>query len=275
MNGNLKCQRIFRYTTPVSRDTLGLLLMSKLKITFVGHATFLIELEGEIILTDPNFSKKVLISKRKQEVGIRPEDLPPLSAIVVTHAHYDHLDLLSYKYFSSHTPIVVPRGLGAFLTKHLKNPVIEISPWSAHQVGGTTLHTVPVKHQGFRLCGLTWRGTTGYVLEKNGVTIFFPGDTAYGDHFTKIANLHKIDVALLPIGAYEPRWFMKHRHMNPPEALQALHDLKANVMIPYHWGAFPISAEPLEAPLAWLQTVVTQKPNQAVPILQPGESYSL
>ncbi len=247
--------------------------MSKLKITFVGHATFLIEWEGESILTDPNFSQRVLGLRRLQEPGLKPEKLPPLTAIAVTHAHYDHLDIFSYKYFSTQTPILVPDGLEKLIQKFLPNPVTEIPLWSKHKVGNIQVFTVPVKHQGFRLSGLTYRGTTGYIFKKGDLSIFFPGDTAYSEHFSEIAKAHKIDIALLPIGAYEPRWMMKNRHMNPEEALKAFEDLKARIMIPYHWGTFRISAEKPEAPLEWLQKILSEKPDGRVKILQMGESY--
>jgi len=251
--------------------------MSKLKITSIGHATNLIEMDGEYLLTDPNFSRKLWIAKREKPPGILPENLPELTAITVTHAHYDHLDLFSYKYFSVHTPIVVPQGLGPFIQKHLRNPVIEIPKEGSARVGGITIHRIPVKHHGFRLCGLTWRDTAGYVFEKNGSTVYFPGDTAYGDgeHFHEVAAKHSINAALLPIGAYAPRWFMKHRHMSPYDALQAFADLKAEVMIPYHWGVFQISAELPEAPREWLEQLLKEKPNAQVKILEPGESWSL
>lgn len=248
--------------------------MSKLKITFIGHASFLIETEGENILTDPNFSRKVLGIHRVQEPGIKPENLPPLSAIAVSHGHYDHLDIFSYKYFSTHTPIIAPEGLGAFFQKFLPNPVREIPPQGEFNLGKVQIFTLPVKHQGFRLSGLSYRGTTGYLFKTQNLSVFYPGDTAYSEHFSEIAKQHKIDIALLPIGAYEPRWFMKKRHMNPEEALQAFADLKARIMIPYHWGAFRLSAEKIEAPLELLQKRLAEKPNERVKILQPGMSYS-
>ncbi len=247
--------------------------MSKLKITFVGHATFLIEMEGESILTDPNFSEKVLGIPRLQKVGIPPENLPPLQAIAVTHAHYDHLDFFSYKYFPLRTPIVVPQGLGELLFKFLPHPVTEIAPWSEYSIGNLQIFTVPVKHRGFRLNGFTWRATTGYIFKKGKLSVFFPGDTAYSDHFSEIAKAHSIDIALLPISPYEPAWLMKNRHMNPKEALQAFKDLKARVMIPYHWGAFRFSGEEPQAPLEWLQKILDENPDPRVKILRPGETY--
>jgi len=248
--------------------------MSKLKITFIGHATFLLELDGEAILTDPNFSQKVLGLPRHQAPGLSPEALPPLKAIAVSHGHYDHLDIFSYKYFPLQTPIVAPTGLGSFFQKFLPNPVTEIAPWGEHRVGNVQVFSVPVKHQGFRLSGLSYRGTTGFLFKISDTSILFPGDTAYSEHFSEIAKAHKVDIALLPIGAYEPRWFMKKRHMNPEEALQAFSDLKARVMIPYHWGSFKLSAESPQAPVEWLQKILSEKPDERVKILQAGMAYS-
>jgi len=253
----------------------GLKTMSKLKITAVGHATHLIEMDGEFLLTDAVFSRKVLFWRRMKEPGIRPDDLPPLTALVVSHAHYDHLDLFSYKYFSLKTPIVVPLGLGKFFAKFLKNPIVEIPPWSEHRIGNITIHSVPVKHRGFRLSGLRWQATSGFVFEKSHQKVLFPGDTAYGDHFKKIAHLHNLDVALLPIGGYSPPWFQKGRHLNPSEAVNAFLDLKAKTMIPYHWGVFRISQEEPEAPLSWMKNILGEKPGLNVKILEPGESFSL
>lgn len=248
--------------------------MSKLKITFIGHASFLIEMRGENILTDPNFSQTVLGVKRVHPPGIKPEDLPALNAIAVSHGHYDHLDIFSYKYFSTHTPLVVPKGLGDFFKKFLPNPVTEIEKNGSHHIGKVQVITVPVKHQGFRLSGLTHRGTTGFIFKSDDLSVFFPGDSAYSEHFSEIAKAHKIDIALLPIGAYEPRWLMKKRHMNPEEALQAFADLKARVMIPYHWGSFRLSAEMPLAAIERLQELLAVKPDPRVKILQPGMSYS-
>lgn len=247
--------------------------MSKPKITYVGHASFLIEMKGKFILTDPNFSKKVLFIPRLKEPGIKPENLPPLTAIAVTHAHYDHLDLFSFKYFSLRTPLIVPKGLGGFMEKFLRNPIIEIPPWSEHTLENIQIYSVPVKHRGFRLSGLTLRATTGYLFKQEEETVFFPGDTAYGEHFRAIANLYKVKTALLPIGAYEPRWIMRNRHMNPEEALKAFEDLKAETLIPYHWGTFRLSSEKPEAPIEWLKNLLKEKPNDKVKILEPGETF--
>ncbi|MBF0492462.1 MAG: MBL fold metallo-hydrolase [Deltaproteobacteria bacterium] len=247
--------------------------MSKLNITFVGHATFLIDFFGARFLTDANFSKKVLFVPRQQEPGINPRELPDLDAMFITHAHYDHLDLFSYKYFSLKTPLIVPLGLGKFIKKHLPNPVIEIPTWGEVQVGDLRIFSIPVKHRSFRLSGLAWRDITGYVIEKNGYKILFPGDTAYGDHFKQIANLHQIDVALLPIGAYEPRWIMKNRHMNPSDALKAFQDLKAKYFIPYHFGAFRISTEALEEPLYHFEKLCKNESENAIHVLKPGERF--
>src|SRR5262245_11183861 len=147
--------------------------MSKLKITAVGHATHLIEMDGDRILTDPNFSKKVLFFKRHKEPGIKPEDLPRLTLVALTHAQYDHLDFFSYKYIPLSVPVVAPKGLGKLLRKFLRNPIVEISPGGTHMIGRLKIHAVPVKHRGFRLSGLRYRAATGFIFEKDGRTVFY------------------------------------------------------------------------------------------------------
>lgn len=248
--------------------------MSKLKITYVGHATFLIEMDGQFILTDPNFSRKTLFAKRLKDPGIKPEEIPPLTAIVITHANYSHLDLFSFKYFSLKTPVIVPQGLGKFLQKFLRNPIIELPAWGEHSFEKLKIYSVPVKHHGCRWSGLRWRAATGYLLEKEGETVLFPGDTGYGEQFKEISNLHRVKVALLPIGHYHPRWLRKRSQMNPAEALKAFNDLKGEVMIPYHWGTFHSFFEQPEIPIEKLKKLLKGKPNDKVKILEIGESFS-
>ncbi len=226
--------------------------MSKLKITFIGHATFLIDFFGFRFLTDANFSKKI-----KQEPTLAPQDLPDLDALFITHAQYDHLDLPSYKYFSLKTPLIMPLGLGAFVSKHLPNPIFEITDWGEIQVGDLRVFSVPVKHQGFKHSDYTCRSSSGYVIEKNGMKILFPGDTAYGSHFKQIANLHNTDIALLPL---------KNKHMNPKDVLHAFHDLKAKHLIPY-----PLIKQ---AEALFLEFIQNEKAEQ-IHLLKPGASFEL
>lgn len=249
--------------------------MSKSKITYIGHATFLIEMDGQFILTDPNFSKKTLLSKRLQEPGMKPENLPDLTCIAISHANYSHLDFFSFKYFSLKTPIIVPHGLGKFLQKFLRNPIIELPPWGEHLFGDLKINSVPVKHTGFRWSGLRWRESSGYLFTKSDQTIYFPGDTAYSDHFREVSNLHNIDIALLPIGNSEPRWWMKNRKMNPKESLRAFKDLKAKLMIPYHWGTFHSPFLQPDKSLEIFKEEIKNQKIENVKILEVGGSYSV
>lgn len=247
--------------------------MSKLKITFIGHASFLIEMGGENILTDPNFSQKVLGAQRLDKPGMKPEDLPPLKVIAVSQGGRDHLDLFSYKFFSTHIPLAVPEGLGDFFRKFMPNPVTEIAENGVHSFGDLQILALPIPKSLLCFRGPRHHASTAFIFKCGGLSIFFAGDSGYGNHFSKIAKTHSIDVALLPIGSYEPRWLMKNRHMNPEEALQAFSDLKARMMIPYHWGSFQLSGETPLTPLEKLKKLLSEKPDEKVKILQVGESY--
>lgn len=242
------------------------------KITFVGHATTLIESDGMSILTDPNFAQKLIFIKRKGELRYDPKGLPDLSAVVVSHTHLDHLDFTSFNYIQTTVPIVVPEGSGRRLSQFLPNPVIELSCWSHHEFNnGLKIHAVPAVHGSGKFYPYFFRNASGYVFEIGGKTIFFAGDTAYGAHFHDIGNTYSIDAALLPIGGYKPAFIMKRFHMDPVEAVQAFLDLKTKLMIPIHWGAFRLSFERPDEPVEWLKKVIAERRiEDKVKILEPG-----
>ncbi|MBX7147819.1 MBL fold metallo-hydrolase [bacterium] len=246
-------------------------------IHFIGHASVLAKLGGQNFYIDTNFSTKLLgVSKRQIPVGIDLSNLPQPTALLVTHAHYDHLDLPSYKYFSQNIPIICPEGLGSLISKFLHNPVTELKSGSTHTFGDVSIHAVPTKHYGFRLSGLTYRNCLGYVLEHKNHTIYHPGDTAYGPHFKEIGQKFKIDTACLPIGAYRPLWIMKNRHMGPEDALQAFDDLQAKAMIPIHWGSFKLALDGLNESLEILKTKISGTPMASkIKILNAGEKHPL
>jgi len=246
------------------------------RVQFVGHSCVWITLNSKHFFVDANFSPRILTLKRHGELGIDLHQLPDVSGLLVTHAHYDHLDLFSYKYFSGKKNIVAPPELGPFIQKFIANPVSELSTWESIELDGIKITAVPVHHKGWRLSGLRYQKCNGYVLESSAGTIFHAGDTAYGPCFREIGQRFKIDVACLPIGAYSPAWMMQRQHMNPVEALQAFEDLGAETMIPIHWGSFRVAMESPYDPIHWLeQELVNHSVQNKVRILYPGESFEL
>lgn len=251
--------------------------MSSDRIQFVGHACFWITLDDHHFIVDANFSKKILnLVGRHDAIGIDLKNLPDFSACLVTHAHYDHLDIFSYKYFPQETPLITPPEVGGFMRRFFHNPVCELKTGEEKQVGPVKITALPVKHTGFRWSGLRYTRCNGYLLQGSQHTVFCPGDTAYGDHFKEIGRTHQVDVACLPIGPIRPRWFMKPRHLDPADALKAFEDLSAKTMIPYHWGAFRLGLDGVLEPLNELKNLIEGNPvGERVKILQPGESFPL
>ena len=245
-----------------------------IEIAFLGHSTVRIQTDSVSFLTDPVFSERVLWCRRKTPFPVPPERLPEPSAIFVSHAHYDHLDLPTFKYFSSKIPIVLPQGIGRLLARCVKNPLIELTAGTTHEISDRLRVTAfPVTHGGFRLSGLTYRQCLGYLIESDGKKIFFPGDSAYRNDFKVFQKPH---VALLPIGPCRPEWFMRPKHMTPEEAIRLAEELDAGVTIPIHWGTFRLGMEPIEEPIGRFRHLSETKGlHDRIAILQPGEKISL
>ncbi|MBI2981105.1 MAG: MBL fold metallo-hydrolase [Deltaproteobacteria bacterium] len=245
-----------------------------LKIQYIGHSTVLIESGGVTLLTDPVLSHRLFWIKRQSPLPINPGDLPQPTAILISHAHYDHLDFPSFKYVTSQVPVIVPVGLKRLVSKFLGNPVTEMETGSEISPGeGLTIRSFRVTHPGFRILPFRYTGCNGYLITLNGYKIFFPGDTAYRSDFRELAK-ERIDVALLPIGCYQPEWFMKKRHTNPAEAIQIFEEIGAKQMIPIHWGTFKLSTEPLDEPPLLLDRLASEKGiRERVKILKHGESF--
>ncbi len=254
-------------------------------ITYIGHATTLIESGESRVLTDPHFGNRVLALKRQERMNYEPGKLPELSAIVISHAHHDHLDFNSFKYIKSTVPVFVPIGIAKLVSKYIRNPVIELHQFASHKLpNGTEITATPAKHVGFRWTGLRYRACNSYVISFKNQSlatshqplVFFAGDTAYGDHFKELGQMFgaqtPIDVALLPIASYSPVWFMKHRHTNPAEAIQAFIDLGAKKMVPIHFGAFKLSSEKMKEPIEWLTRLALERElGDRIHILKSGE----
>lgn len=252
--------------TPVTAPNLEQLKLRAASVTWIGHATTLVQCGGLNVLTDPVFGERASPvtfagPQRAQPPGIALADLPPIDVIVISHNHYDHLDVASVRSLSDksegRTLILVPLGLKPFLEREGVRNVIEMDWWDQRMVKGVEFHLVPVQHWSAR--GLNDRNQTlwgGWAVFAPDLRWYFSGDTGYSLDFAdthsrlnaKVKDRVLFDVALLAIGAYEPRWFMTEQHMNPAEALQAHKDLGARRSIGIHWGTFSLTDEPLDAP---------------------------
>ncbi|AMO22959.1 MBL fold metallo-hydrolase [Ramlibacter solisilvae] len=237
-------------------------------VTWIGHATALLQCGGLNVLTDPIFSERAsplpllgIGPKRAQPPGIALPDLPPIDVVLISHNHYDHLDLASLEGLDERsggqTLFLVPLGVKALLTQHGLRHVVELDWWQSHWHGGVEFHLVPVQHWSAR--GFGDRNHTlwgGWAVFAPDLRWYFAGDTGYTRDFadtrrrfaSRAAGGPVFDLALLPIGAYEPRWFMSAQHMNPAEAVQAHRDLGARRSLGVHWGTFELTDEALDQP---------------------------
>ena len=227
-------------------------------VTFIGHDTFLIQTAAGNILTDPVYADRVgpfnrLGPRRVRPPAVRFEDLPPIALVLVSHNHYDHCDRPTLARLARRfDPIVVtPLGNGALVRKAGIRHVEELDWWQASSRTPLPVTVTPAQHFSARTPFDRNRALWGgFLLEAGGLTIYFAGDTGYAPVFREIRQrLGAPDLALLPIGAYEPRWFMGVVHMNPAEAVQAHLDLGAQRSIGMHFGTFQLTTEGMQAPV--------------------------
>ena len=226
--------------------------------TFISHSTFLIQTAAANILTDPMYSQRAgpfnrFGPRRVREPAVRFDDLPPISTVLLSHSHYDHCDLRTLAMLAKRfDPLVVtPLGNAALVRSTGIRRVEEIDWWQQAKTSALTVTLTPAHHFSARTPWDRNRALWGgFMLSAEGARIFFAGDTAYGPFFRDIRQrLGPIDLALLPIGAYEPRWFMQSVHMNPAEAVQAHLDLDPSESVGMHFGTFQLTIEGIDEPL--------------------------
>ncbi|WP_368073128.1 MBL fold metallo-hydrolase [Streptomyces sp. WMMB 322] len=236
-----------------------------LAVTWVGHASWVVRIGGLTVLTDPVWSRRILgTPARVTPPGLPWADLPRVDAVVISHNHYDHLDAPTLRRLPRRTHLFVPAGLGRWCRRKGFTSVTELDWWEAAELpasdgGRVRFEFVPAHHWSRRTLTDTCRSLWGgWVLtrlrarrgERMGRRVYFAGDTGYGPWFTQIGRrCPGIDVALLPVGAYEPRWMLRPVHTSPEEAVRACADVGARAMAPMHYGAFLLSAEPPLQPL--------------------------
>lgn len=262
----------------------------KINFCWVGHSTYLINFYGTLILTDPVFSHRIglyalltnLGPKRIVAPAVKPEELPRPDLILLSHAHFDHLDYPTLKYFSEKYPSQIS-VVTAFKTRDIFEElpfkeIIEIDWNEITNVVDLKIKALRVKHFGWRYPweidrnkdSKTGRSFNSYIIEKNGKKIFFGGDTAFTDVFKSLKD-EKIDVAILPIGAYNP-W--QHSHCNPEEALIMADDMNAKYFLPMHTRTFPHGREPWDEPIQWLKSS-SPKYKTKVMIYEVGQTFTI
>lgn len=237
-------------------------------VWWLGHASALIQINQRTILTDPIFSKRASPlafagPKRYTPCACRIDDLPHIDVIAISHNHYDHLDHSSIKQLIKRFPqvtIVVPLGLKDKLQRWGAKDVIELDWWQHIDVNGVVLTAMPARHWSRR--GLFDTNRTlwcGWMIEYAQRCVYFVGDTSYTTQFKLVSQrFAHIDVALIPIGSYSPRWFMHNQHVDPAQALQLFKDIGCKHAIAIHWGAFELADEPLDEPPQLLQHLFEQ-----------------
>ena len=227
-------------------------------LTFIGHATFLIQTAAGNMLTDPMYSDRagplnVFGPRRVRQPAVRFDDLPPISTVLLSHNHYDHCDVRTLRRLAERfDPVVVtPSGNGPLVRSSGIRRIEELDWWQEAKTSTLPITLTPARHFSARSPLDRNRALWGgFMLAARGARIFFAGDTAYGPFFRDVRQrLGPIDLALLPIGAYEPRWFMQAVHMNPAEAVQAHFDLEASESVGMHFGTFQLTAEGIDEPL--------------------------
>jgi L-ascorbate metabolism protein UlaG (beta-lactamase superfamily) len=251
---------------------------SELGLTFIGHSSFFVQMGGKNLLIDPNFARWIFVLKRLRRPGLRLRDLPPIDAVLVTHAHFDHLHRPSLRTIARLTRIksgkrpliIVPRQVRDLVSDLGYARVIDMEWWQTLQLGSVEITHTPSKHWGARVIRDTHRGYGGYVLRAGGHSLYHSGDTAYFDGFAEIGERLQPDVALLPIGAYYPASF-RNVHTSPEDAVQAFGDLGADWMVPMHYGSFRLGHEPIDEPLTRLiQDARRQGIEKQVCVLEEG-----
>lgn len=246
-----------RVETPTTKPSLERVYGDSIHYTLIGHATVLIQVNGINILTDPVYAQRSSpVSwagpKRVRRPAINFDDLPIIDVVIISHNHYDHLDLETLKRlgkkFNPHFFVGLKNG--KLLKAEGIERVVEMDWWQKSEYKDLKIHFVPAQHWSAR--GLFDRFETlwgGFFIEVNEKKIYFAGDTGYGKFFSLIKEkLGAPDLSFIPIGAYEPRWFMKDSHINPEDAVKAHHDLGSSVSVGMHFETFQLTNEAFDTP---------------------------
>jgi N-acyl-phosphatidylethanolamine-hydrolysing phospholipase D len=249
-------------------------------VTWVGHATLLVQLQGVNVLTDPNWADHVgppvFGVRRLVPAGLRFEDLPPIHAVVISHDHFDHLDLATVQRLARvHRPVfVVPLGIGTWLADRGVTSVVELDWWQSWSLRGVTFTATPAQHNSGRgLLDQNERLWASWVITGARKRLFFGGDTGYTEALAEIGRrLGPFDVTALPIGGYSSFAARHPNHVSPEEAIQLFEDLRGRLLVPMHWGTFELNREPFrEPPRRLLAEALRRGREEQIALLSQGQ----
>lgn len=262
--GDRRPDRKEPFVTPFRQNDGALLSAPEASLTWIGHSSFALRLGGLVIVTDPVLVERVGLTRRNVAPGLELAKMPAVDVVCISHAHHDHLETRSVKMIRAHNErlgakpplLMLPTAVGQYLRGF---PMVELGWWEHHQLGDVRFTLVPQQHWSMR--GPFDRDAAlwgGWVIQAPEGTAYHAGDTGYFPHFAEIGKrMGTIDWALLPIGAYDPVWFMHPQHMGPEEAGRAFMELRAKNFVCMHWGTFKLTDEPLGEPVqrieAWWQ----------------------
>jgi L-ascorbate metabolism protein UlaG (beta-lactamase superfamily) len=248
----------------------------RLTVSWLGHSTVLLNLLGTTLVTDPVLERRIGLGRGLVKVGprrlihpaLRARELPPLDAVLLSHAHMDHTDLGTLRAIPPRTRVVVQANNSDLVRRF--HAVDELAWGQRTRIGDLEVESVETRHWGARMVTDRHRGWGGYLLRKGGRAVLFGGDTAYTDAFTRLRDRGPIELAILPIGAYDP-WVTSHA--SPEEAWRMFRSLGARYFLPIHHSTFRLSREPMDEPLRRLLAVAGQEAWRVV-IRQVGETWS-
>jgi L-ascorbate metabolism protein UlaG (beta-lactamase superfamily) len=253
----------------------------ELRATLVNHSTVLLQQRTAHVLTDPIWSERAsplswIGPRRRRSPGVRREDLPRIDIVLLSHNHYDHLDLQTLRWLAERGGVtfIVPIGVSELLRSEKIGPVYELDWGEAKDVDTTTVHCVPALHfAGRRVFDRNKTLWCGYVISSENGIVYFAGDTAFGHHFSQIhERFGSPRLALLPIGAYAPRWFMSPVHMAPEDAVKAHEILCSGMSIAIHHGTFQLGDEGIDT--AKRQLLASSPPSSFL-ILENGQTADI
>jgi L-ascorbate metabolism protein UlaG (beta-lactamase superfamily) len=246
------------------------LKIGEVAITWIGHASFLIQFTDLNVLVDPNFANWLFLLKRLKRSGLKIKDLPPIDLVLLSHAHFDHFHKPTLRKLPHPKIGIMPRGVGDLAHDLGFSRIIELEWWESFSHNGWKVVFTPSQHWGARTLRDSHRGYGGFVLEHQGRKIYHAGDSAYFNGFVEIGKKLSPEIALLPIGAYHPETFRKV-HMGPDEAIKAFKEIGAKHLVPMHYGTFKLSFEEMDEPPRWLlELAAKEKLTKQIKILVEG-----